>query len=49
MVHIGLDEIRHRERLLGRQLDREEIRSIKQSYGLTDGQMQRIEEQYGSS
>ena len=49
IVRIVLGEIRHQEMLVGRRLDSGELRSIKQSYGLTDEQMQRIEEQYGSS
>lgn len=49
MVRIGLEEARHREAVMGRRLDGEELWSVKQSFGLTDEQMQRIEERYGSA
>lgn len=49
MVRIGLEAVRGDEKLIGRRLDGEEMRSIKQSYGLTDEQMRRVEEQYNSS
>jgi len=49
MVGIGLEAIRSQQTHLGRRLENGELRSIKQSYGLTDEEMQRIEEQYGSS
>jgi hypothetical protein len=48
MVSIGLEETRRREKVMERRLDSEELWSIKQSFGLTDEQMQRIEEQYAS-
>ena len=49
MVRIVLEEIRREQVLIGRRLNSEELRSKKQSFGVTDEQMQRIEEQYGSS
>lgn len=49
MVRIGLEAIRNQQTVIGRQLDSGELRSIKQSYGLTDEQMQLVEEQYGLS
>jgi len=49
MVRIGLEAIRSQQTHLGRRLDNGEFRSIKQSYGLTDEQMQLVEQQYGAS
>jgi hypothetical protein len=49
MVRIGLEETRRRQAVLGHRLNTEELRSVGQSFGLTDEEMQLIEEQYGSS
>ena len=49
MVRIVLEEIRRRETVLGRRLDKEEMRSIKREFGLTDGQAQRIDDTYDST
>jgi len=49
MVRIVLEAIRSREMLLGWPLDKEEMRSLIQSYGLTEEQMHRIEEERGLS
>lgn len=49
MVRIGLEAARNEERVIGRRLTSGELRAIRQSYGLTDEEMHRIEEQYGSS
>ena len=49
MVRIGLEAIRSQQTLVGRRLNGGELLSIKQSYGLTDREMQLIEKQYGSS
>lgn len=48
LVRIGLEAVRGQEKLIGRRLDGEEMRSIRQSYGLTDEQMRRVEERYNS-
>jgi hypothetical protein len=49
MVGIGLEAARNEERVIGRRLTSGELRAIRQSYGLTDEQMQLVEEQYGAS
>lgn len=46
MVRIVLEEIRRREMLIGRPLDKEEMRSLKQSFDLTEEEMHRIQEEY---
>jgi len=45
MVRIVLEEIRRREMLIGRPLDKEEMRSLKQSFDLTEEEMHRIQEE----
>ena len=47
MVRIVLEDIRRQEKLIDRPLNQEEMQSVKQSYGLTEEQRQRIEEEYG--
>lgn len=49
MVRIGLKAIRDQQGVLERRLDRAEVRSIVQSYGLTEEQMQRVEQEYDLS
>ena len=49
MVRIVLEELRRRETLVGRPLDKREIRSLKQSFGLTGEELRRIEEERGLS
>lgn len=49
MVRIGLEGIRRQQMLIGCRLDSGEVRSIMQSYGLTDEEMQRVEEEYDLS
>jgi hypothetical protein len=49
MVRIVLEEIQHREMLAGRRLSGEEMRSIEQSYGLTEEEMHRVQEERGST
>ena len=46
MVRIGLDALRHGETVLGRPLTKDEVRPMLQSYGLTEEQMRRVEDQY---
>lgn len=48
IVRIVRDDIRRREMLAGRPLDKEEMWSVEKEYGLTEEQRQRIEEEYGS-
>ena len=45
-VRIGLDVAQDFEKTMGHRPDSEEIRSVTQSYGLTQGQMQRVEAEY---
>jgi len=47
MVRIVLEDIRRQEKLIDRPLNREEMQSVKQSYGLTEEQRKGIEEEYG--
>ncbi len=47
MVRIVLEDIRRQEKLIDRPLNQEEMQSVKQSYGLTEEQRRRIEEEYG--
>jgi hypothetical protein len=49
MVRIVLEEIQRRETVLARRLDKEEMRSIKREFGLTEGQAQRVDDTYGST
>lgn len=48
MVRIGLDEMRRMENVIGRRLNERDMRSMQQSYGFTEEQMQRIEKAYTS-
>jgi len=49
MVRIVLEQIRRSEMLAGRRLSKEEVRSVKQSYGLTEEEMHRVQEERGST
>jgi hypothetical protein len=49
IVRIGLKAVREQQGVFGRRLDRAEVRSIVQSYGLTEEQMQRVEQEYDLS
>jgi hypothetical protein len=49
MVRIGLEAARNEETAIGRRLTSGELQAIRQSYGLTDEQMQLVEQQYGAS
>jgi hypothetical protein len=48
MVRIGLGELQNYEKVMGCRPDGQQMRSIMQSYGLTDEQMRRVEERYNS-
>ena len=45
MVRIVLEEVRRRETLVGRPLDKEEMRSLKESFGLTEEEMHRLQQE----
>ncbi|MCH7998859.1 MAG: hypothetical protein IIA91_05220 [Chloroflexi bacterium] len=49
MVRIVLEDIRRQEKLIDRSLTREEVQSVKQSYGLTEDEVHGVEQQYASS
>jgi len=49
MVRIVLEDKHRRELVVGRPLDKEEMHSLEQSYGLTEEEMHRIQEECGLS